>query len=388
MTDVVFENLWDCPSCGTKGISAFKQKKCPQCGYSKTAQEEEYLGQPLTKAEDLAVAGKFKDWTCSSCGSVNKGKAKTCENCGNPKESDDHVNTVIDYGASAPHSADEAHHRSHPRPVIADVDIDAPAPSSYRSSRSVAYSDTPQKTILGLRPDQVKIGGISLAVLAVIVLVLFGIFHTRTLKGTVSAFSWSRDIPIETYKDVRHTHESSHPGDAYNVRSYQESRQVPVYRTKVTHHPKTCTTTKNNGDGTSTQSTYDCSYDTSEQVIDHYDTVWDTYYDYDRNEWVYERTEHAGANDHNPHWPEFNLNLKGQTALGAERQGTPSEEYKVVFTTYDKDEKRTDYTYTTNLAEWQSYEMEGSYPLEINSFGSIMNDPLADKNKVVPTKQP
>jgi hypothetical protein len=196
----------------------------------------------------------------------------------------------------------------------------------------------------------------------------------------VTGFSWSRDIPIERYQVVHHTDETSTPAGAYNVTSVRRSRQEPVYTTKITHHDKTCTGYKDNGNGSEKSYSYDCSYDTSEQVVDHYNTVWTTYYSYDINTWVYERTAHAEGADHKSYWPDYSLNLAGQTVLGAERADAGIEKYIVHFKTNEKD-KVKNYDYQTSMSEWSEYSIEHNYTLKINSFATIMNDPLTETKK-------
>lgn len=392
MPDKIFENKWDCPACGRVGNSAFKQKHCPACGYGKTSQDAEYMGDEITNADDLKVAGKTKDWICSNCQSTNYQKNDFCENCGNPKDGSDKVNQKINYGSTPPRTHEEARERSHPKTKIESASsYSYPPVSSYSSepwSVQSSLDSFAEKTGIQLNTDTLKIGGIVVAVLLFIAVLFFSIFHTKDVNGTVTAFNWTRDIPIEVYKTVRHTHESIQQSGAYNVRSYQESRQVPVYKTVTTHHSKTCTSYTNNGDGTTTQHTEDCSYDTSESVLDHYDTVWDTYYDYDRDEWVYEYTAHTQGSDQKPYWPVVKLNRDSEPIIGAERKSIPFEKYSVVFATYDKKEKRTDYIISPNQPEWSQYKMEESYPLKINSFGIVMNNPLQDKIKSVATAKP
>ncbi len=390
MADKIFENGWDCPACGKVGNSAFKQKFCPECGSPKTSQDEEYMMGEITNKEDLKVAGKTKDWICSSCGITNYQKNNFCEKCGNPKEADDKVHKKISYGATPPKSGTEARERSHPKPKVKETSDDSytsvpmySSPSSYSPEPSRIQSSLnsfAEKTGVRIDQDTLKVGATITGALLVIAILLFTIFHTTSINGTVSAFNWTRDIPIEHYITVRHTHQSSQPAGAYNVRSYEESHQEPVSVTTSHYESATCYDYTNNGDGTTSRDPYECGHDVSETHIDHYDTVWDTYYDYDRDEWVYSRTVHAQGSDHEAYWPEFSLNLGGQTVIGAERTGSYSESYSVVFTTYNKDEERKDYSISPNYDEWSQYKMEESYPLKINIYGAVMNDPLKDRS--------
>ncbi len=83
---------WECPSCGTKGITS---KFCPECGSPKPVQNISWVC-PVCGAKDITSkfcpdCGTPKPnvssgaWTCSKCGTKDI-TSKFCPNCGNKKE--------------------------------------------------------------------------------------------------------------------------------------------------------------------------------------------------------------------------------------------------------------------------------------------------------------
>ncbi len=104
----VFENAWDCETCGTKGISALKYKTCPNCGASAPGSDKEYitdLNHPLTDFSALEAARQDVNWTCRFCHTRNSVNKTECTQCGNLRGETDTKVSTIDYGASAPTAA-------------------------------------------------------------------------------------------------------------------------------------------------------------------------------------------------------------------------------------------------------------------------------------------
>jgi hypothetical protein len=117
-------------------------------------------------------------------------------------------------------------------------------------------------------------------------------------------------VIIERYETVHHTDESFTPVGAYNITSRQVSRQVPVYRSETTTRDCSYTTESctdlGNGSESCTTTTHSQTCSDTTQVLDHYDTVWDTYYSYDRDEWTYSGQLILGERQ-KPCWPSTHL---------------------------------------------------------------------------------
>lgn len=393
---VIYERQWDCPACDTKDISALRKKKCPNCGYSKTSQDEERRTRiQVTDAEGLALAMGGQNWDCSNCGSVNLKKDKVCTSCGNPLDKSDNQHKVRKLATPPPPvftAKDEGQQwyeqEKVEEPVQPQVKRTLPVQADWTSKPMTAITDA----MSNLDPTMIKYGIVAFVVIVLLGLLGYGIFNVKKVEGEVTRFLWTRDIVIERYETVHYTDRTFTPAGAYNVTSRRVPRQVPVYRTDQI--PRDCSYTIPGqcidlGNGAES-----CSPDTHvsqtcydpQQVIDHYDTVYDTYYSYDIDEWTYERTAHAEGNDRNPEWPEYTLYLECQTVIGAECVSSTPESYVVYFEVVEEEETK-ECSYSTSETEWNQYVEGALYPLEINHFDAIMNNPLQDKMSATQTAQ-
>jgi ribosomal protein L37E len=387
----LYEHFWDCPACGTKGISALRKRKCPNCGYSKTSQDTEIRSDvEITDSDGVALARGGPHWECSSCGSVNLDKYEVCEECGNPKEVDDRRSTVRELGSTPPptYRPPDADAQWYPKSLAGE------AQHAMVEFKMVSLPEVPEPKFENSAKSRwlsfitVKRALIALVAVVALTLLGYGIFHTREIQGQVTGFSWSRDVAIERYLTV---HESGWllPAGAYNVSSEERiSHYDPVYEEKqvTVHHSQTCYRDLGNG----SEESYDCSYDTNEteRVQTGENPVYETWYEYNIDKWVYARTVHASGNDRNPYWPEYTLNFDGQTIINTERVGGTSETYMVYFEVIEKDKLKT-FSYQTSESEWQQYALGKTYLLRVNHFDAIMNNPLeGSKLTVTITAQP
>ncbi len=382
----LYEKFWDCPACGRKGISALRYTKCPSCGYPKVPQNQEYLSNiPITDPDGIALARGGPHWTCSSCGMVNLNKYDVCQGCGNPRDSSDKTNRVVELG---PISLPD-------RPDIDPDDKDGyieelrlgdggDTSNPVTSNSSPFPINSPYRQSSQLSVNLSGIHSMIVGLIAIIAIALLGyaIFHTKTVEARVVGFSWERTVTIEVYKTV---HESgwSHPVDAYNIRSERKVRHhEPIYEERVVtvHHSRTCSRDLGNG----AVETYDCSYDTTEteRVKVGEKPVYDTWYEYDVDRWVYERTERASGNDRNPHWPNYTLNYEGEQVIGAERVGGRSESYIVYLESLEEESKI--YEHRVSQDEWKQYVLGHTYLLKVNHLGVVVNNPL----ETIATVQP
>lgn len=387
----IYEHLWDCPACETKDISALRQKKCPNCGYNKTEQDAERRTRiEVTDERGLALAMGGANWVCSSCGSTNLRSDKECKSCGNPKDKSDHENEVRKLDSLPPEiytakDKDQQWHDEEKKPEP----VERALPTPVRKARA---SQAVVEEMLTFKPVVVRNAVIAFIAIALLALLGYGIFNVKKVEGEVTRFSWTRDIVIERYETVHYTDRTFTPAGAYNITSREVPRQVPVYRTDRVPRdcsytvPGKCTDLGNGAESCSpdTRVSQTCYDDVP--VVDHYDTVYDTYYSYDIDEWTYERTAHAEGNDRSPEWPDYSLHLECQTVIGAECVSSTPEQYVVYFEVIE-DEETKEYSFTTSETEWNQYVEGALYPLEINHFDAIMNNPLQDKVSATQTAQ-
>lgn len=365
-----YEKFWKCSACGKKEISALRKMKCPSCGSTKSRQDEEYLsGVEITDDYGLELASGKPHWTCSNCGSVNLDKETNCYGCGNGREESDSNNKVVDLGPiTLP--------KYNPKDD-SDGYFDEPKPTT-KAGAMTETNQTKGLLKLNLLSKKWLIG-----LIVAFGLVVFGwlFFHTVTVEAKVDGFSWTRTISIERYRTV---HESGWfpPAGSYNVwTEIRIARYEPIYetRTRTVYHPQTSYRDLGNG---SVQS-YDSSYTTTDTYLElvGQNPIYATWYEYDIDKWIFQRSEVSSGKDREPYWPDYDLNLDGFTVIGAERIGGRNELYQVVFETIKTDKENKILTHNVSLKEWMEYKNDTTYKLKINHLGIITNNPLNDKEK-------
>lgn len=90
-----FQMLWDCPTCGAKGLLGVTHRHCPSCG-SPQDPEARYFPEP--GSEVVAEGHKWvgSDKICQYCESPNGAASAHCGNCGAALEGADAVKLVED----------------------------------------------------------------------------------------------------------------------------------------------------------------------------------------------------------------------------------------------------------------------------------------------------
>lgn len=153
----VFEMLWDCDHCGTKGLLAKSQRYCAECGAPQNA-DKRYFPK---EGEARRVEGqKYEgaDRNCAACGAPQSAASHNCTNCGAPLDGAAEVKGV-----------------------------------------------TPPRAAVGAVPAKKSRKWIWLVVLGVVVLASVGIWYRfirkRSATMTVTAHRWEREIPIEEYNE-------------------------------------------------------------------------------------------------------------------------------------------------------------------------------------------
>ncbi|QQG42159.1 MAG: hypothetical protein HYV90_02485 [Candidatus Woesebacteria bacterium] len=378
-------NLFDCTNCGTTKIYAFLHE-CPGCGTPNPGQGHWYPGPYVTDIKMLQLAAKEPFWKCSHCEGSNFGedKSKGCQHCGHEYDPSDISAKVIPGGTSQTNAPR--------RPAVHDssyyVPADLPSPKVVHSSpsyqRSMVSSLPSYKSSgrSGLRLDGQTLGiaAVILVIVALLGAFLFAKFHTTAHNAEFTGPSWTRSFDVQRFEVVHESDSTSNPpASAYNIDSWVTTEKKEVTRSEEYTVPKTCHHSEDLGNGFTREWDEDCSYTATRQVFDHYDYIDTTHYSYDHNEWVFYRTISESRDNFEPFWPAYNLNLEGQTVLGAERAVNYRETYTLKFDWYDKDETKFTAIYKVSEAEWHQYVVGEYYPIEVNSLGEVRNNPLQDK---------
>lgn len=376
---MLYEQFWNCPACGTQGISALRQMRCPNCTEPKPAQTETYhTGAEITDPVGIALARGAPHWVCDHCWVKNLGDAKVCASCANPRTAEDDTFIVRELGTTLPVRPPDSDQSTSPSVYHASTN------PSYHPSGQVLWQATNSNDDaaapmmhVGGRAITRQQGYVGIGILVVILMAIVGwaIFHTSTVEARVTGFTWSREVVIEQYQTI-HDSGWSAPVDAFNVSTSQRiSGYNPIYETQteqVTHN-QTCYRDL----GTGATESYDCSYTSTEsrQVKVGEVPIYDTWYEYDVDRWVHARSIPVSGADRNPFWPEYELQFAGQTVIGAERVSDTPQSYTVHFVQLNADEPQT-YSLSVPESEWHQYDVEAKYQLEVNAFDGIRNNPL------------
>ena len=79
----VYEMLWDCEYCGTKGNLGLTHRFCPNCGAPQNPDSRYYPSdEEKVEVHDHRYVGV--DVTCPACNELNSAAAEFCGQCGSP----------------------------------------------------------------------------------------------------------------------------------------------------------------------------------------------------------------------------------------------------------------------------------------------------------------
>jgi hypothetical protein len=298
-TEKTYEMMWDCEYCGQKKLLGKTHRHCPHCGGPQNS-DKRYFPPDNEKVavEDHPYVGA--DLHCPACQTASSRAAKCCGNCGSP----------LTGGRDA---------RMQQEQVFAPGTVPGVAPGAAGAAAPAKNSGV----------------GWIVAVVGLVVVALVGFLvlracWTRDAGLEVKGHSWTREIAIERYDEVRESAPcKSMPSNATGV-------------TRSKAEPK-CTTRKvDKGDGTykekreCTEPEEQCSY-----------TV---------TKWKEARSEKAAGNSVSDtlRWPDVTLRREG-TCVGCERQGDRREIYTVRFLdSQTKKEAGCDYK---EQGKWSSFKV-------------------------------
>ncbi len=335
---------WDCPVCGTKEIRG-DVTNCPSCGRARgdvkfymkgytegeIREENERNDVEFLSEEDSAKFSKNPDWYCSFCNSLNSDNAETCSNCG-ASRADSEANYFEMLKKKQEREAAET--AAQPQP-----------------QQSRQQSSSKARTIL-------IVAGLALIAL------LIWFFMPKNQTGTITGFSWARQILTEEYREVTEEDWSIPSGGTLvsqqkkihhydtvqqGTRSEQRSRQyVDHYETYYTYEDR--------GNGTFEEVAHQRPvYDTEYYYVEvpNYVQVpqYQMAYTYKIWRWTSGETFTSSGNDHNPVWPEFpedETHREKDKETGRGRYGI----YRITIA----NEKGESVTYRLNESDWKRNE--------------------------------
>ncbi|HYO89923.1 MAG TPA: zinc ribbon domain-containing protein, partial [Candidatus Limnocylindrales bacterium] len=327
----VYEMVWDCQFCGTKGIPAKSHQFCPSCGSAQETKSRRFPSDAEKKAVDDYVF-KGVSLICPNCQTVNEGDAKFCRQCGAPLENAEKATTVPDQvkAAGAQFAADAERNVQQE-----ELDTDLGRTGVVAAKKG----GPPWALILG--------GGL---VALIIIGILVAVFWKRDVQAQVEQLNWERVILVEAYSAVPSgTWCDSMPFDAYAISRSQRQRST----NRIPDGEECSVRRVDQGDGTFRE-VEEC------RTLYREEPVYDDYCSFMVNRWVNSReaTSNGVMGERDPAWP--SANLRGGSGLGAEREGGRSERYRVLLRAGDNT-----YTCTVNYDLWQQIEVGRGYSLPV-----------------------
>ena len=354
---------WDCPFCGSKEIRG-DVVNCPSCGRARgdvkfymegytegeTREENERGDVEYLDEEKAKYVSRNPDWYCSFCNSLNGDNAQFCGNCGSSRAD------------SESNYFDQLKKRQEQE-------------AAERSAQPQQQSSAPQKAGGGKKWLLIA----AAVVVAIVCLVMYLNGNKTSGDLRVTALSWVRSVQIEEYRqysesgwnlpdgaELTDKREEIHHYDS--VLDHYESRKVERSR-RVVDHYETYYTYKDLGNGNFEEVAHERPVYTTEYYTEtvqepvyvkvpryatkYYYTIW---------RWTPSRVATASGDDHNPRWPDLNLEEKEREA----EQDARSAFYR--FTVTDKDGK----TFVYHLAEgdWMNINVDDTIQITSKRTGA------------------
>lgn len=428
-TKKILGNIFECPRCGHPRHKGVRFYQIPD-------------GPIVTKEIQKQLGSGNPNWYCEHCGCGNRDIETLCIDCGAPKGSSPSHEVKIYRNVNAPKSTKEAEildpdgkswienkaesqyahltsteelqeiefydhswDEEEPKedyvlqPTIVSSDEDGNITSKLFTSMFNRYF--PQKKIpLNFK----KYGLIALSILLSLSLVFLGyqiFFNTHKESVTIAKYSWEQKIILEKYSAERESSWSSHPPQAYDIDvvSKDTGQDIMIHDGWITvsyigtcsqsvYNSRTCSQTVDNGDGSFSTDTYECgSYDTQyysctqtrQEEIFHYEDIWDNYYTYTIDKWVFVNEFPTSGSDKSPFYAYIdvpNLFLTGTPVLEQQRIIEVPGTYKILFKCENKKINKDGYFEKEYpLEEWLLFSEKEEYTIKVNSFNQILENP-------------
>jgi hypothetical protein len=337
------ENEWTCPNCGTRNKG--RLETCENCGAPQPEDVNFELPsqQKIVKDDEAIKAAKAgADIHCGFCGTRNPASAETCSQCGGDlKEGEARKAGRIMQAPPPPTKAIKCANCGTENPGENSVcsncgaalpRVQAAQPAVFRTSSSVGQPAAKKPTNWKL------IGGIlgALALCCIAGVYLF-LFPSAAVEATVTDVHWETSVAVQEIQPVRYTDERGNPpSGAYNESCYTDSEDVCEQRTV------------DKGNGYS-EIVEDCHTETTQ------------YCSYTVDEWTSIQTYPLEGNNLRPLYDSPNI-------TSDQRIGDKRAEFTVVFSTDDGTE-----TYTPeSISEFQQYALGSTWTLKMNALGGVV----------------
>lgn len=337
---------WTCTNCGTRNKGGVKT--CENCGAPQP--ENVQFEAPsekkfVTDEEQLKAAQSGADIHCGFCGTRNPATAETCSQCGGNLEE------------GKARQAGRVLQAPPAQPVIlkcARCGTENPGSNSVCSNCGAPLPKTVAPQPVPPAPAAINVGGavtpkkktnwmLTGGILAFLAVCCVGIgllflVPSSSVEATVVSVHWETNVPVQEMQSVNYSdRRGSPPSDAYNVSCRTEVETVCEERTI--------------DDGTGYGRVEEVCQDNSTQFCS-----------YTMDEWRTLQTYTLDGNNLQPIYDSPNI-------ASDQRMGNKSEELTVNFST-DKGPK----TYSpSTISEFQQFTIGSTWNLKLNALGSIMS---------------
>jgi hypothetical protein len=326
----VYEGLWDCSSCGTKGQRG-SDHACQQCGATRPDDVKFYLpGQAPVVTDDakLKQAKAGEDWYCEHCGSGTSNLLQECKQCG------------------APRGSSKSHHQAAK---------DREAKAKARGQVAPGAAPVAAKAAAG--------GGLAALVFVMLMMMacccLAWAGRPVDVGATIAAKRWERSQQVEAYRTVQEEGWSVPGGGRVKreeqrvhhhdrVFDHNETRTRTVKVQTGTKKVKTGVRDMGNGffeDVYKDEPVYTSKQETYQEAVYRQVPVKQRYFFYEIDKWVTDRTERAHGTNDEPRWPE--LKLQGDK----QRAGARGESYTLDL----QGQEGKAYSKAVPESEWRRY---------------------------------
>lgn len=368
MATTQIEMLWDCPSCGTRGIGG-RYKRCTVCNAPIPSGVQWYMPKGaaelpgITDPELLTQATAGADWHCPHCGSSQRNDRGKCQEC----------------GASRRMTKDEG---------VVQQSSPACRYHSRHASGSSFYSRV-NRVVLAIL--------VGIAVVVAILTILLR-FYERTVEVQVVSVNWTHTIHVDRWQVIHNEgFNEDRPLSAFNVESkgmkHHHYIQVPdgfktEYHAVRVQCGESCYTTSrrctSNGNGFSTCSGGNrvcrpryCSEQKPRQVQKYRDeSVEEKYYSWDVWDWKQNRNIAVSGTTTKTSWPsKKRICLDCNVGKGEKERTSQKAEYEVTLSDGEKTYNESSMT----LEEFETFSLGSRHLIKVDLLGKVKGRLTSEK---------